>query len=304
MTRSADRFGPDGDADRHADDPGGPDAGTDPLAELARGPFESLPIPEGAFGELRRRAARRRRRRATLSATAGVGVLAVAVYLTGAFSPQGPGEVVTPPASAGHGVSNPVTVPPSTGPGSAHSPSPTPSAAPTTSTPTGGTGGSASASAPASAGGTPTAGTGGTGGTPLCTAAQLAPHLGGGNAGAGQIYTYLVVTNRSSTPCHVTGFPGLSLLDASGRQIGVPATYDHLAYAPVVLAPGASASDTIHTVNRQTNNPSECQPASTSLRIYPPGSRASLVFPGQVTVCLGTFEVTPFGPGATGNPAN
>jgi hypothetical protein len=131
--------------------------------------------------------------------------------------------------------------------------------------------------------------------------ARTAP---GGRQRAGQIYTYLVVTNRSSSACHVTGFPGLSLLDASGRQIGVPATYVHLPYAPVVLAPGASASGTIHTVNRQSNDPSQCLPTSASLRIYPPGSRASLVFPGQVTVCLGTFEVTPFGPGTTGNPAN
>ncbi|WP_052434223.1 DUF4232 domain-containing protein [Streptacidiphilus melanogenes] len=309
MTRSADRFGPDGDADdrddRDAlDEPGGPDAEADPFVRLVRGPVESLPIPEGAFGELRRRAVRRRRRRAALSATAGAGVLAVAVYFTGVFTPQGPGEVVTPPASAGRGLQTPLPLRTATGPSSAHSPTPTPTPDPTTNTPTPGTGGTATPSTPAGTGGTPTAGTGGTGGTPLCSAAQLAPRLAGGDAGAGQIYTYLVVTNRSSTACHVKGYPGLSLLDASGRQIGVPATYVQLADAPVVLAPGASASDTIHTVNRQTNNPSECLPPSTSLRIYPPGSRASLVFPGQVTVCLGTFEVTPFGPGVTGNPAN
>ena len=113
-----------------------------------------------------------------------------------------------------------------------------------------------------------------------------------------------MVTNHSSTTCHVAGFPGLSMLDASGRQIGAPATYTHLPYAQVLLTPGASASDTVHTVNRQTNDPTECLPTSTSLRIYPPGSRASLVFPGQITDCLNTFEVTPFGPGTTGNPAN
>ncbi|WP_052443332.1 DUF4232 domain-containing protein [Streptacidiphilus neutrinimicus] len=300
MTRSADRFGPDGDAD----DPSGWGAEADPFVRLVRGPVEPLPIPEGSFGQLRRRASRRRRRRAALGATAGAGVLAVAVYLTGTFSPQGPGQVVTPPVSQGRGPSISLPEPSATGASSAGSPTPTPSAAPTTGTPTPGSGGSASASAPGSTGGTTTAGTGGTGGTPLCTADQLAPRLGGGDAGAGQIHIYLVVTNHSSTPCHVTGYPGLSLLDASGRQIGVPATYVHQPYTPVVLAPGASASDTIHTVNRQTNNPSECLPSSTSLRIYPPGSRASLVFPGQVTVCLGTFEVTPFGPGVTGNPAN
>ncbi|SEL49130.1 DUF4232 domain-containing protein [Streptacidiphilus jiangxiensis] len=284
MTGSADPFDPTGGP---AGEPG------DPFEELRHTPVTPLPIPEGAFAQARQRAARRRRRRAAFGATAGVGALAVAVYLTGAFVPRGPSQVVTPPASAGHSFGTPRPLPSTAAPTAVPSVSAFPSAAapsPSATAP------SASASASAS----PT-----TSGTPLCTAAQLTPRLGSGNAGAGQIYTYLVVTNHSSTPCHVAGYPGLSLLDASGHQIGVPATYEHqFPSTPVVLAPGASASDTIHTVNRQTNNPSECLPTSTLLRIYPPGSFTSLTFPGRITVCLGTFELTPFGPGTTGNPAN
>jgi hypothetical protein len=306
MTRSADRFGPDGDADGPDEScvPGEPDSSgveSDPFARLARGPVDPLPIPEGAFGELRRRAGRRRRRRAALSATAGAGVLAVAVYLAGVFPPPGPREVVTPPATADHSLSAPSALASATAPSPVPSPTATPSGVPPTGSATAAAGGSMSPTANGSPGATPIQGAGG---TPLCTADQLTPRLAGGNAGAGQIYSYLVVTNHSSTPCHVTGYPGLSLLDASGRQIGVPATYVHQPYGPVVLSPGASASDTVHTVNRQSNDPAQCRPTSTLLRIYPPGSRASLVFAGQVTVCLGTFEVTPFGPGTTGNPAN
>ncbi|MEY9874783.1 hypothetical protein ABH931_004283 [Streptacidiphilus sp. MAP12-33] len=283
MTGSADRF----------DREGGAGADDDPFAELHNTPVEPMPIPEGAFAQVRQRAARRRRRRAALGATAGMGAVALAVYLTGAFVPHGPAVVVTPPASPGPSLSGtPRPLPSGTTPSAAPSVPATPSA-------------SAPSSAAASA--TPTtrpSASASPAGTPLCTAAQLTPRLGAGNAGAGQIYTYLVVTNHSATACHVTGFPGLSLLDASGHQIGVPATYTYLPEQPVVLAPGASASDTIHTVNRQSNDPSQCLPTSVSLRIYPPGSRASLVFPGRITVCLGTFEVTPFGPGSTGNPAN
>jgi hypothetical protein len=109
-----------------------------------------------------------------------------------------------------------------------------------------------------------------------------------------------VITNTSRTACHVTGFPGLSMLDANGNQIGEPATRERLTYQPVPLAPGASASDTIHTVNQQGT----CLPASTSLRMYPPGSRASLVIPGQVTECDNVFVITPFTGGETGNPSN
>jgi hypothetical protein len=134
--------------------------------------------------------------------------------------------------------------------------------------------------------------------TPMCATSQLTPSLGGGDAGAGNLYRYLVLTNHSGSTCHLTGFPGLSLLDAHGRQIGAPATREHNSYAPVVLRPGGSVSDTIHTANHMGT----CLPASTSLRIYPPGNRASLVFAGKVTICHDQFAVTPFTAGTSGNP--
>jgi hypothetical protein len=279
-------------------------------------PVEPMPIPEGAFTQIRRRAARRRRNRALVGATACVGVLTASLYFVGVLTPRGSGEVVTPPASTTQGVPTPGpgTASPDAGPGTqSGAPSATSSSAPSPSasaSATNGPGGATGqATAQPSVSAYPTPGSGGTAsgpgaGTPLCTAAQLSAALGSGNAGAGQIYTYLVVTNRSATTCHVTGYPGLSMLDAQGNQIGVPATYEHIGYSPVVLVPGGSASDTIHTVNRQTNSPSECLPTSTSLRIYPPGSRISLDFPGQVTDCDHLFSVTPFGPGTTGNPPN
>lgn len=136
--------------------------------------------------------------------------------------------------------------------------------------------------------------------TPMCLTSQLSARLGGGDAGAGNLYRYLVITNHSRTTCHVTGYPGLSLLDAHGNRIGAPADRDRRSYAPVVLRPGASASDTIHTANHMGT----CLPASTSLRIYPPGNRSSLVFPGKVTNCDRVFTVTPFTAGTEGNPSN
>ena len=138
--------------------------------------------------------------------------------------------------------------------------------------------------------------------TPMCATSQLTASLGGGDAGAGQVYRYLVLTNHSGTACHLTGYPGLSMLDASGKLIGAPATQERLGYAPVVLRPGESASDTVHTANRQTDSSTECLPTSTQLRIYPPGNKAALVFPGEVTDCDDLFTVTPFGTGSTGNP--
>jgi hypothetical protein len=136
--------------------------------------------------------------------------------------------------------------------------------------------------------------------TPMCATSQLSAHLGGGDAAAGNLYRDLVVTNTSGTTCHLTGFPGVSLLDARGGQIGAPATREPLSYAPVVLRPGGSASDTIHTINHQGT----CLPTSTSVRVYPPGNRASLVIPGELTNCHDELGISPLAAGTHGNPSD
>jgi hypothetical protein len=136
--------------------------------------------------------------------------------------------------------------------------------------------------------------------TPMCATSQLSAALGGSDAGAGNLYRYLVLTNHSGSTCHLTGYPGLSLLDSSGKQIGAPASRQPLGYQPVVLRPGGSASDTIHTINHM----GKCLPTSAELRIYPPGNRASLVFTGKVTNCDNLFSVTPMLAGTSGNPSN
>jgi hypothetical protein len=136
-------------------------------------------------------------------------------------------------------------------------------------------------------------------GTPMCATSHLSAALHGGDAGAGNLYQYLVLTNHGSTACHLTGFPGVSLLDGSGRQIGAPATREQETYAPVVLKPGGSASDTVHTVNHQGT----CLPTSAKVRVYPPGNTASLVLPGRITNCDDQLTITPLAAGTGGNPA-
>ncbi|MEE4540603.1 DUF4232 domain-containing protein [Streptomyces sp. V4-01] len=134
--------------------------------------------------------------------------------------------------------------------------------------------------------------------TPMCATSQLTARLGGGDAGAGNLYRYLVLTNHSAATCHLTGFPGVSLLSGSGAQIGPAATRTREAYAPVVLKPGASASDTIHTANHMGT----CLPTSAKVRVYPPGNTASLVIAGAIANCHDLLEITPLAAGSGGNP--
>lgn len=267
------------------------DAGRpDPLEPLLRPPATYLATPPGTFHRIRRRAARRRRARALMVAAAAAAVFGGTPYLVGLISTNGGDELVVPTSTGTR-----------TDP---HSPSPSPSTSPSTASPPTAPTPTHRAPSDPSAGTTGASGrtvapSGRTSGTaPMCAAAQLTASLGGGDAGAGNLYRYLVLTNRTSGACQVSGYPGLSLLDAGGKQIGAPATRDRRTYAPVVLEPGGSASVTIHTINRQ----GACLPTSAQLRVYPPGNTASLVIPGEITNCDDRFSVTPFAAGTSGNP--
>lgn len=265
--------------------------GRDPLEHLLRPPVDFLPVPPGAFEHIRRRAALRRRLRAAVGGGLAVAVAGGAFVLAGTLNSPGGDAEVGPPASRTTAVS---VAPPVTTP----APRPTttrPVGGGHTSHPASGTPGTATGTTPP---GTATPSPSDSGTTPMCTADQLTPSLGGGDAGAGNLYRYVVVTNHSSTTCHLAGYPGLSLLDAAGNQIGQPATRQPSSYQPVVLRPGGAASDTIHTANQMGT----CRPTSAKLRMYPPGSRASLVFAGEVTICDEQFTITPFAPGTSGNP--
>jgi hypothetical protein len=126
-------------------------------------------------------------------------------------------------------------------------------------------------------------------GPAACTAGQLQASLGPSNAGAGQIYVPLILRNTGSTTCEVHGFPGVSLLDGSGNQIGQPATREGSEGAAISLAPGNVASATLHTTNAGIG-PS-CDPASAQIKVFPPNQTADLVFDASYTAC-GGFTVT------------
>lgn len=294
------------------DDDGEDDAAEGRLTALLRPPVELLPPPAGAYAHARGVGRRRRRGRAAASGVLIAAVFAGAFLVTDALRGRDTAEVDTPPVSVSRALPPPSVSPPPTAPPSASTAAPTPTApspSPDASrdpAPSGGAQASASGTGTASSGSPSASRTGSTAGgvasvgAPGCTAAELSAALGGGDAGAGQLYRFLVVTNTGSAPCSVGGYPGLSLLDGSGTLIGAPATRQPMSWTPVALAPGQSASDTIHTANGLGG----CLAPSTSIRIYPPGQRASLVIPGQITLCDNTLTITPFLAGSTGNPAD
>src|SRR5690349_548150 len=55
---------------------------------------------------------------------------------------------------------------------------------------------------------------------PECSTKNLRASVGGQDAGAGNIYTTLVLRNVGHGACVTRGYPGVSLVDSKGHQIG------------------------------------------------------------------------------------
>lgn len=132
-----------------------------------------------------------------------------------------------------------------------------------------------------------------------CATAMLAASLANGQGAAGTFSYVLTLTNDSSTTCRTKGYPGVSLIDAQGQRIGIPATRVPMRLSSVTLAPSQRAHATIFL----TDSGAVCDHATvaTAMRVFPPDQTTSLVIPvSYVNYCVGytaqSFSVTPLSP--------
>ncbi|MCP9207615.1 DUF4232 domain-containing protein [Streptomyces cucumeris] len=125
----------------------------------------------------------------------------------------------------------------------------------------------------------------------ICSTERLKLTVGRKDVGAGNVYLPLVLTNASTSACTLTGFPGVSLLDADGALIGEPAARRGASHSTIPLPPGGSASALLHTLNEGVTD-TPCWKSATSIRVYPPDSfRAMKVAAHSFRVCGGVFDV-------------
>jgi sugar lactone lactonase YvrE len=132
-----------------------------------------------------------------------------------------------------------------------------------------------------------------------CATGVLRATIGATQHGAGSVFTTLVLRNVGHANCFVQGYPGISLLDRAGHQIGKPATRTAAPARRIVLRPGQAASTTIHTLNPGVGT-SKCLAPSAALRVYPPDQRAALRVTAHLSECLGVLEVRPLVAGTAG----
>jgi Protein of unknown function (DUF4232) len=136
--------------------------------------------------------------------------------------------------------------------------------------------------------------------TPRCATPGLVVWLDvpPGNHYAGGAAYYLEFTNLSGHACTLRGYPGVSAVTLSGRQLGSPAGWSTPATTTVRLASGATATADLQIAdpagygNRCLLPPPWQQPwrhgtlpAAAGLRVYPPNQFASKVIPYPFPAC-------------------
>jgi hypothetical protein len=141
--------------------------------------------------------------------------------------------------------------------------------------------------------------------TPGCATSGLVVWMNTrGVAYAGGHYYTLNFTNLSGHTCTLRGYPGVSAVTLTGRQIGSPAGWGNAHPGTVTLANDATA-----TANLQASDPAnfgtKCflpgpkpspahpgkLPVAAGLRVYPPNQRASKVIPFPIAACASSGPV-------------
>jgi membrane-bound inhibitor of C-type lysozyme len=134
------------------------------------------------------------------------------------------------------------------------------------------------------------------GGDPAaCRTADLRLAAGETDAGAGNRAQILTLTNAGTTPCSLSGYPGVSLLDANGRPVsGVRSDQNPGTAAQVTLPAGGRAFFDFawNVVPNEAEGQTTC-PTATRVTVRLGADTATLALPLTFTPCGGRIRVNP-----------
>jgi hypothetical protein len=127
---------------------------------------------------------------------------------------------------------------------------------------------------------------------PTCATSGLVMWLNSEDSGtAGSFYYHLEFANLSGRTCTLGGYPGVSAVSLSGRQIGSPAARE-VTQKPrtITLVPEAQTTALVRVVDVGAL-PASCRPiAAAGFRVYPPGQMTSKVIPFPFRTCSGSAQ--------------
>jgi uncharacterized cupredoxin-like copper-binding protein len=121
---------------------------------------------------------------------------------------------------------------------------------------------------------------------PTCTFSNLSGKLTDAEGAAGSEYLTIRFTNTGRHTCDLAGHPGVSLVSAGHRQVGLTAKRADDVVKVVTLAPGQKADAVLRITNALNYPRSTCGPTEVrALRVIPPGSARSFYLSMHTTTC-------------------
>ncbi|MGW1504121.1 DUF4232 domain-containing protein [Streptomyces mirabilis] len=129
------------------------------------------------------------------------------------------------------------------------------------------------------------------GGPQTCTAAHLKVSTENLDTGAGTTHFQLLFQNTGSSPCTLTGFPGVSFHGGDGTQIGNAAARDNSTPVTTVtlLSNGHAVSDVTAPDGQSGFSAEQCHLKDVSfVGVYAPGSKDLIDVPWKAQECSGT----------------
>jgi hypothetical protein len=120
----------------------------------------------------------------------------------------------------------------------------------------------------------------------MCTTSHLRVWLGvPGDGTAGTTYYALEMSNISSTPCTVYGYPGVSAVSGT-KQLGSAARRNAGTSQLLTLGRGATVYVKLGIVDIGAYSATVCpRVTATGLRVYPPNNTASVIVPFSFRAC-------------------
>jgi Protein of unknown function (DUF4232) len=129
--------------------------------------------------------------------------------------------------------------------------------------------------------------------TSVCSTSALKVSLGSANGTAGTTFYALKFMNKGKLGCTLRGYPGVSAVTSSGKQIGSPASQISSSYRTVTLLAGKSASAQVGIVDTGNFSSSQCAPVTAArLKVFPPGQGKAVTIKKSFSTCSSTTVIS------------
>lgn len=116
----------------------------------------------------------------------------------------------------------------------------------------------------------------------------------GDQSGVGTLAYNLVLTNSAQRTCTLYGFPGVSLVNDNGNQIGTPAERGtNYVEERLTLQPGTKVRSVLSIANSSNFPDGECKTGATKVRVYPPNDTGYLSVASNISSWCPGFTISP-----------